>query len=455
MSEAMPLPATSLLPLVLFPVLGILNYSKTSSAYINNIIFLFLGGFFIAIAIENWNLHKRISLIILNLIGGSLPRILFATMLAACFLSMLINNTSTAMMMLPIGLSLILELESAYPDRDVKNFGLAMMLGIAYSSSIGGIATLVGTVPNLVFVRIFEINFPNAPEISFGKWMLFGFPISIIMLISVWYILNVLLLRKLHGIKIDKSFIAEEKKRLSTISYEEKILLVLLPILCFLWIFRIDLDLGGFIIYGWSNLFPWGKAIDDSTIAIFMALLMFVIPSKTKKGRLLELNSFKQIPWDVIILFGGGFALADAFQGSGLSSVISKGFTAYSWLPPILIVALVCTILTFLTELTSNTATTQTVLPIFASAAVALQINPLFLMIPATISASFAFMLPVGTPPNAIVFGTGRVRIGQMARTGLIINFIGIIIVTLMFYFLGTLVFGVDINTFPDWGVKR
>lgn len=454
MSEALPLAAVSLLPLVLFPIMEISDFSRTSSSYINNIIFLFLGGFFAAIAIERWRLHKRASLLILSLIGGSLPGILFASMAVTAFMSMFINNTSATMMMLPIALSIVLELEEACKDETVGKFGTAMMLGIAYSASIGGIATLVGTVPNLVFLRIFQINFPSAPEISFGKWLLFGLPISLIMLAVVWFALKTLFLRKLSKFRIAGDFIRVEKNKLGKMSYEEKAVLTLVSLMSLLWIFRVDLDLGAFKIYGWSNFVPFGKLIDDSTIAVFIALLLFIIPAKRESGGLLSADSFKRIPWDVIILFGGGFALADAFQNSGLSIVISKGFTVFDSLPPILIVASVCALLTFLTELTSNTATTQTLLPILASAAVALGINPLFLMVPATISASFAFMLPVATPPNAIVFGSGRLNIKQMATTGMIINILGIVVVSAIFYFLGSIVFGVDFSTFPDWGRK-
>ena len=237
-------------------------------------------------------------------------------------------------------------------------------------------------------------------------------------------------------------------------TYEEKTLTLIMIATALLWIFRGDLELGFATIPGWSNLLSFGKMIDDSTVAVFIALLMFFIPSKTKDKFIADGSMLAQIPWDVIILFGGGFAIADAFQSTGLAALISANLTALKNVNPLIMVVVICTLITFLTELTSNTATTQTVLPILAATAVAMQVNPLLFMIPATISASMAFMLPVATPPNAIIFGTGRIKIQQMARTGFILNWIGVVVISLMFYYLGMLVFDINPNLFPVWGGK-
>ena len=454
LSEAIPLAATSLLPLVLFPLLGIMDVRLVSSAYINNIIFLFIGAFIISIAIERWNLHRRISINIIRLIGGGPSRLLLAIMLSAWFLSMFINNTSTTMLVLPIALSVILQMEFLNGKENVKGFSAALVLGVAYTASIGGIATLVGTVPNMVFVRIFEASFPAAPQISFTSWMLFALPISAVLIFSTWLLIKFLLLRKEKSLCINKDFIEEEHGRLGKMTYEEKTLTLIMIATALLWIFRGDLELGFATIPGWSNLLSFGKMIDDSTVAVFIALLMFFIPSKTKDKFIADGSMLAQIPWDVIILFGGGFAIADAFQSTGLAALISANLTALKNVNPLIMIVIICTLITFLTELTSNTATTQTVLPILAATAVAMQVNPLLFMIPATISASMAFMLPVATPPNAIIFGTGRIKIQQMARTGFILNWIGVVVISLMFYYLGMLVFDINPNLFPVWGGK-
>ncbi len=453
LTEAIPIAATSLLPLVFFPLFGILNAKQTASSYINNIIFLFIGAFMFAITVEKWNLHRRIALRLIKAIGGSAGRLLLSFMLSSWLMSMLINNTSTTMLMLPIALSIILQLEEVNDKKKVRQFAVAILLGVAYASSIGGIATLVGTVPNLVFVKIFSTSFPAAPEINFTTWMLAAFPISAVMLVLTWLVLRFMLLKAEHEIKIEKKYIIEENKRLGPMSYEESVVLFLLILLALLWIFRADIELGSFTIPGWSNIFTFGHMIDDSTVAVFIAALLFFLPSRTQKGEFLADNTiFKKIPWDIIILFGGGFAVAHAFKETGLATIISSNLTVLDNIPPIMIIVIVCGLLTFLTELTSNTATTQTVLPILAATAVAMKINPLLLMVPATLSASMAFMLPVATPPNAVVFGSGRIKIYEMARIGIILNFIGMVVISIMFYYLGMWLYDIVPNVMPAWG---
>jgi sodium-dependent dicarboxylate transporter 2/3/5 len=457
-TEAIPLAATSLLPLFLFPVFGIMDGKAVSSEYINNVIFIFIGGFLVALAMERWNLHKRLALRILKFLGVQPRFILLGFMSAAAFISMWVSNTATAMMMVPIGIAVVSNLEEILGIEKVRKFAIAIFLGIAYSASIGGIATLIGTPPNLVFVKIFNTFFPKAPVISFAQWFFLAFPISVVFLFIVWGLLSLLFCPR-KGLGLDKQIFSDQYKALGPISFEEKIVLVDFIILVFLWMFRADINIGSFTIPGWSNLFPGPGFIDDGTVAVTMAFLLFLIPAKSQNTgnggrRILTWKTAAGLPWDIVLLFGGGFALASGFKTSGLSALLGKQLEGLGSLPPLLVVACVCFLLTFLTELTSNTATAQILLPILATLAISIRVNPLLLMIPGTLSASFAFMLPVGTPPNAIVFGTRRVRIVDMARVGLILNFIGIIIVTLGIFLLGKAVFGIDLSKMPEWMIK-
>lgn len=456
MTEALPLGATSLLPLILFPLCGISGITDTASQYFNSTIFLFLGGFLIAIAMETWDLHKRIALNIILILGTGYSGIILGFMISTAFLSMFISNTATALMMLPIGLSVISKIRDINNKSDNEKFSISLMLGIAYSASIGGLATLIGTPPNLVYIRILRITFPESPEISFGWWMIFALPIAIIMLVIAWLLLTKILYKIKMKKPIDKSIILGEYKNLGKAGYEEKIVFIVFIITALLWIFRIDMDLGTFTIPGWSNLFENSKFIDDATIAIFMSLILFIIPSKKdKKQRLLSSKSFSKIPWEIVLLFGGGFALAQGFQISGLSELLGNQFSLFSNVSPLIMIFLVCFGMAVLTEFTSNTAITQTMLPILAVISVSMRINPIFLMIPATLSASLAFMLPVSTPPNAIVFSSGHVTIKQMLRTGILLDLIGICFISLLLYFFGDLLWGINPNEIPVWAIPK
>jgi len=455
-TEAIPLGATSLLPVILFPLLGISTGNQAASEYFNSTIFLFLGGFLIAIAMETWNLHKRIALIIIMFLGSNSSGIILGFIIASAFLSMFISNTATALMMLPIGISVIKKMQETHNDKESDKFSVSLMLGIAYGASLGGIATLVGTPPNLAFIRIFNLSFPDAPEISFGTWTLLVLPITIIMIFITWLFMTKILYKVKGNNALDKSLIKDEYNALGKPSYEEKIVLVIFIVTAFLWIFRTDLNLGFTIIPGWINFFGSSEFIDDSTVAIFMSLLLFILPSKTnEQKRLLNLKSFGKIPWEIVLLFGGGFALASGFQSSGLSVLICNQLEFIQGIHPLLMIIIVCFTMAFLTEFTSNTAITQTMLPILAALSVAMKINPMFLMIPATLSASLAFMLPVSTPPNAIVFSSGKVTIKQMLRTGIILDLIGIIILSVVFYYLGDFMLGINPNEFPVWAMPK
>jgi sodium-dependent dicarboxylate transporter 2/3/5 len=453
-SEAIPLFATALLPMLLYPLLGIMKSNATAPIYFNSTIFLFLGGFMIALTMEKWKLHRRIALFIIRLIGGGPDRIVLGFMIASSFLSMWISNTATAIMMVPIGLAIVLKMEEKFKVAAINKFTTSLMLGIAYGCSMGGIATLVGTPPNLSFARIFQITFPQAEPISFGTWFLMGLPISVIMLTVVWLILTKIFFRVPSDMTIDRTIVNKEYEELGPMSFEEKSVLTIFSLTAILWVFRKKLVIGFVSIPGWSQLLPNPDLIDDATVAMFMAMLMFLIPTRTKGTKYLTLmgpDVITKLPWNIVLLFGGGFALAKGFQVTGLSVFIGNNFSGLAGMPPIIMIIVICLGITFLTELTSNTATTEMVLPILASVAVAMHINPLLLMIPATLSASCAFMMPVATPPNAIVFGSGRIKISEMARAGIFLNIVGIIIITLLFYLIGTAVFSIDPNVFPEW----
>ncbi|MEO0416393.1 MAG: SLC13 family permease, partial [Verrucomicrobiota bacterium] len=459
-SDAIPMAATALVPLVLFPLTGIMSGKDLAPVYTNYIIFLFIGGFMIALAMERWNLHRRIALFIVKAVGGSPALMVLGFMFATAFLSMWISNTATTIMMVAIGLAVIKSTESTCGKENTGKFSVALLLGIAYSASVGGMATLVGTPPNLALSRIFEMTFPDAEAagvaLSFGQWMLFGVPVALIMLCIVWLVLTKVFYRPDKSLKITREIIAEEQEKLGKITYEEVIVLSVFILTALGWVFRKDLIIGDFTLPGWSGLVPFGKFIDDGTVAIAMALLLFIIPAKRKDesegyGSILDFGVFSKLPWHIVLLLSGGFALAKGVQTSGLSTWIGGNFSGLSDAPVVVLVMGICGILTFLTELTSNTATTEMILPILASIAVEINLNPLLLMIPATISASCAFMMPVATAPNAIVFGSGRIKIIQMVKAGIVLNLIGLIVITVMFLLLGPLVFDIDTKAFPDW----
>jgi solute carrier family 13 (sodium-dependent dicarboxylate transporter), member 2/3/5 len=454
-TEAVPLAVTSLLPVALFPLLGIMDGKDVSATYFNDVIFLFMGGFIIALAMQRWNLHRRIALSILLVTGMSHGRILLGFMLATAFLSMWISNTATAMMMIPILLSIITNLEETIGKGNISKYTIGLLLGVAYSASIGGVATLVGTPPNLSFARIFHIYFPDAPEISFAAWFMFAFPVTCVLFAVTWAFLFLFFKpEKGSWVRMQKQTLKEQLSAMGPMRFEEKVVFVNFVLIAFLWLFRADIQLGWFTIRGWSNIFPFSSYINDGTVAIIIAVMLFVLPSKTKgTKRIMNWKTAENIPWNIILLFGGGFALASGFKVSGLSVWIGEQLVWVSNFNMLIVIFFVALLMTSLTELTSNTATTEMILPILAGIAVSAQINPLLLMLPATLSGSMAFMLPVATPPNAIVFGTNRLKVIQMARAGLVLNLIGAVVITLMTYWIGMMVFGVSLSEFPEWAV--
>ncbi len=451
-TEAVPLAVTALLPIVLYPVLGIMSGKVVAPIYFNHIIFLFIGGFIVALAMEKWDLHKRIALHILLKFGRKPSRILLGFMVATAFLSMWISNTATTMMMLPIAIAIILRFEKLMDTDKVKKYSVGLFVGLAYSASIGGIATLVGTPPNPALVRIFSISFPEAPEISFASWFLFALPVSVLFLAFLWIFLVRRFFSDEGNKELDVEIFREQAQALGPMSYEEKVILTDFILLILVWLFRADIKIGLFMIPGWSRLFANPKFINDGTVAIAMSIILFMVTSRKRPGeKIMEWKTAGKLPWNIVLLFGGGFALASGFKESGLSQWLGTQLTWVSHLHPLFIVIVICLVITFLTELTSNTATAQMLLPIIASLAVAIKLNPLFLMVPATLSCSFAFMLPVATPPNAIVFGSERLKIIDMVKTGIWMNFAGVIVTTAAIFILGKVVFGIDLSSLPDW----
>lgn len=472
---AIPIPVTSLLPLVLFPLVGVMPIRQAAIPYANSNVYLFMGGFIIALGIERWGLHRRIALHVVRLVGTSRSTIVLGFMLASALLSMWISNTAATLMMLPIGLAIVSAMEELGGDEDPKrqaNFAAALMLGIAYAASIGGVGTPIGTPPNISFRGQFTRLFPEAPEISFGHWMLLFIPLVIVFLPVLWLVLvRVTCPVGRERVRVGREVIAENLRRLGLMRRPEKLVLGVFVLTALLWMTR-SIPIGE-VDYGWSGflerwLTPAGRGpylfracyINDATVALGMAVLLFIIPAggvcNTQNGGvrreyLMNWETAQRLPWGILLLFGGGFSIAEGFNASGLSFWCGQEFAAIGITNPLLVVIGVCLLMTFLTEITSNTATTQVMLPILARVSLAMGVNPLMLMLPATVSASCAFMLPVATPPNAIIFGSGCVKMSRMVRTGLILNLIGVVLITATFYLVVKPILGIDLATMPVW----
>ena len=436
-TEAIPLAATALLPLVLLPLSGIASSKNVAAQYMNSTVFLLIGGFLIALAMQRWNLHKRIALSILVLCGGHPVSLLFGFMLATAGLSMWISNTATTLVMLPIALAILSRYGDTLNNEQAHRYGVALLLSIAYSASIGGMMTLVGTAPNLVFSRFYEMA--TGETVGFAQWMLLSMPVGMIMLLSLALMMKLLFLQQLPASGALKQLVQHEQHQLGKISLEEQSVLVVFIITALLWITRKSLHIADVSLLGWSEIFIFGKMMDDGSVAIAMAALLFFIPARKADGkqtRLLTEEVFSKLPWSVVLLFGGGFALAYGFAESGLSVYIASQLQGLKSAGLPLLILSVSAGMSLLTELTSNTATTQLVMPIMLSVSEVLSISPVWMMVPATLSASCAFMFPVATPPNAIIFGSGKVSVIEMVQTGVILNVIGILVVSVMSYLL-------------------
>ncbi|GAF14725.1 LOW QUALITY PROTEIN: sodium-dependent transporter [Bacillus sp. JCM 19045] len=445
MTEAIPIPATSLMPLILLPLTGAMEGSAVASSYGNDIIFLFLGGFFIATAMEKWDLHKRVALFIIAVIGTSTQRILLGFMIATGFLSMWVSNTAAVMMMIPMALAITAQVAAALKEdkhkRDLPKFEKALIFGVGYAGTIGGLGTLIGTPPNIILAAQLDTIF--GISIGFGSWMLFAVPVVILLLLFTWFYLGTISFKtSIKELPGGKALIQDERKKLGKTSYEEKVVASVFTFAAFMWISR------EFFWAGDDALIYQLPGISDGMIAIMATMLLFLVPAKAA-ARILDWSDSKNIPWGVLLLFGGGLAIAAGFQSSGLSSWLGDQLTILDGLHMLLIIGGATLLIMMLTEITSNTATATMILPVVAALAVALNIHPFALMIPCAMAANCAFMLPVGTPPNAIIFGTGKIRIVEMVRAGFWLNVFATAIIVLAVYYLVPLTLGVDLSTFP------
>lgn len=457
MTEAIPIPATALLPLIVFPVLGEdVAVDDVGASYGSNIIFLFMGGFLLALAMQRWNLHRRIALRTVRVMGTKPAQMVAGFMVATAFLSMWVSNTATAVMMLPIGVSVLLllpklledagggeqdapadaGLEGADPQStEVKeaviksNFGTALMLGIAYAASIGSLSTIIGTPPNTLMVGYLQEA--HGITVGFGQWMLVGVPLSVVMLVIAWFLLTKVLFKpEIDEIPGGRKLITGELHKLGPMSTGEKLVLAVFVLAALSWVFV-------------PILFD-SPPISDAGIAMVVGLLLFLLPAGAQRGvRLLDWETAVKLPWGVLLLFGGGLALSSQFSSSGLTDWIGQSAAALGAVPVVLVVAIFAAGILFLTELTSNTATAATFLPVSGGVALGLGLDPMLLAIPVALAATCAFMLPVATPPNAIAFGSGYVTIGQMIKGGVWLNVVGIALITLVTMTLGVWVFSI------------
>jgi sodium-dependent dicarboxylate transporter 2/3/5 len=451
-TEAIPIPATALLPIALYPLLGVMSSQAAATPYANHLIYLFMGGFFLAVTIERWDLHRRIALMTLKWVGLSPSRIVLGFMAASGFLSMWVSNTATTMMMVPIAMALTEQARTARPgDAQIDSFARCLMLGIAYSSSMGGIATLIGTAPNTVMAGIIDKMF-NV-ELGFGRWMLLGLPMAVTMIALCWLILTKKLF-PLGDVQLADSerVLQDQLAALGPISYPEKLTVVVGTLTAAAWLSRGLLQKSATLIAHW----PAFANVHDATIAVVCGLALFAIPLDFKKREfLLDWKTAVKIPWDVIILFGGGLAIASGFRKSGLAQLIADQLGSLQGMDVLPFVAAVVVTTIFLTELTSNTATATLLSPIMGSAAIAMGVHPFATIVGACVAASFAFMLPVATPPNAVVFGSGYLTIKDMARAGVWMNLVGAVVIVLGVVYLMPWAWGIDLGSLPPWAQSR
>lgn len=455
MTEAIPLSATALVPIVAFPALGVLSIGDATAPYASDIVFLFLGGFLIAIAMQKWNLHRRIALLTLRAVGTHPRRIILGMMISTAFLSMWVSNTATTLMMLPIALSvlnLVVErtgsaadtgdgpavergrtITDSVDDRSVRVFGVGLVLSIAWAASIGGLGTLLGSPPNAIVAGYVQDELGR--EITFLQWMQLGLPLVVVFVAVAWLLITRVLFRTdLDEVPGGREMIAGQLTEMGPVSRGERLVLAVFAGAAFLWI------VPGLVseIPGVSDALPWLGSFEDTAIAIAAGIALFLIPGERRGRMLLEWDDAqKGLPWGVLLLFGGGLSLAAAVSESGLDAWIGAQVEALGALPTLLLVAAVVTLVLLLTEVTSNTATAATFIPVLGGVAIGIGADSLTLLIPAALAATCAFMLPVGTPPNAIVFGSGTVTIGQMARGGAVLNVVGVILITLFSFLLG------------------
>lgn len=433
-TECVPISVTALLPIVLFPLTGGLDIKSTTASYGHNLVFLFVGGFIIALAIEKWNLHKRVALSIIKFTGTKKSRIILGFMIATAVLSMFISNTATTIMILPVGMAIISKVSESNNSYENINFGKSLMIAIAYSASIGGMATLIGTPPNMIFAGVVKESY--GIEIGMLEWSKFGLPVSLFLLIICWiYLTKVAFSFEDKNQASGKQEINNQLKKLGKFSNEELKVSVIFGLTAFGWIFRKQL----------VKIIPF---LDDTIIAISFAIVLFIIPDKKNKP-LLNWEDTIKLPWGILLLFGGGMAIASAFGKSGLALWIANLLSTMNGVSLFLLILIIVVSINLLTELTSNMATTAMLLPVLVTMALAINVHPYFLLVSATLAASCAFMLPVATPPNAIVFGSGLLKIEDMFKKGIWMNLFSVIVISLIVYYILPYVFDLSKDLVP------
>lgn len=481
MTQALPLEVTSLLPLVLFPLLGIQSAKEVAGTYFTDSSFLYLGGFIIALGIERWSLHRRLALTIVAGLGVGRRRLVLGLMLATFVISMWISNTAATLLMLPIGLAVLDTVTASWPppagaqaapphaDPALRHLSMAATLGIGYAATIGGMATLVGTPTNLVYANVFQGSYPQAPAVSAGQWMIIWFPVALVFLLLAWCVLVWNRAALCWPAAFDRRLFRSQRAALGRMHAGERWMAVVFGVTVLGWLGRTDFAMGETVLVpGWSRLAAqWltklgvtdasrGEWINDATVAMTVACLMFVIPVEREVDgtwrKLMDWQTASRLPWGVLLLFGGGFALAEAFRATRLDAWCGERLAVVMQQLPLWgAVLAVCLLVTFLSELTSNVATANALLPVIAGTAVTLGYDPRLLMMPAGVAASCGFMLPVSTPPHAIVFGTGRIPPGEMFRRGLVLNVLGAVLLTLATWVWMVPCLGLQPGVVPEW----
>lgn len=462
--ESVPWGITALLPAALFPLLGVVNAGEASAPYAHKIILFFIAAFFIAEAMLKWNLHRRIALSIVSKIGTSPSKIVLGFMTAGAVLSMIISNTATAMMMMPMALAVIIHTAEVgnrlqSEGKLSKNidftpgkfvFGSCLMLGIAFACNSGGMGTLIGTPPNIIYAGQLSSLFPEAPTVDFAGWLVLGVPLTIITTLGIWALLVFVLRRPdIDEIPGGTRLIEEEREKLGPWTRGEKAVGIILILTIIAWIFRAEKQFGDLTIYGLSTIFPW---IHDSTIAVFMAIVLFTIPISLEKGEFaLTWDWANKIPWGIVLLFGGGFSLANALSKSGTATWIAELLGGFTGVPLIMLMLIIAVVVTLLSTVATNTATATVFMPILGTMAVAASFDPRFLMLLGALAAQCAYALPVATTPNAICFGSGYINMMDMVKVGAIVSIASILIITFGLLLLVGFAFGISPNVVPAW----
>ncbi len=454
MTEALPLPIASLLPAILLPAFGAVSAVEIAPWYFHDILLLFLGGFVLAIALERYGLHERLAWRAVAIFGARPQRLVLGLMIATAGLSMFVNNTSTTLVMLPVAMALL----ARCSEEEQARIGSPLMLGVAYAATIGGLATPIGTAPNMVFAAQSRLRFPDAPAAGFGSWMVAMLPLAAAMLLATWWVLTRVTGRTGNQSSPGLAACVREARGLAPLDRDARSVLGIFLAVALLWLTRTPNDLGAFTVHGWSELLPkaTADAISDTTVALFGCVFLFALPSRRRGGApLLAWSDCRELPWGVLLLIGGGLALARAFDSTGLSTAVAEQLSgSLDQMPTWAVLLVIAASVTLLSELASNTAAINILLPLLFGAAIESGMHPMLVALPAVISVSYAFALPVGTPPNAIAFATGRIPMRDMLRAGLLLDLIAIALVCLFVVFWVAPRLGFELSVTPEWAAE-